>query len=317
MCWSMWQHPARWANWAGSQWLGSILNDVRGLGKRGWYLRGPSEELDEDPDRPFELAYKKYPTKLERTGIHSIQTLRSTNKTCLRKVFAEYLNDSSSSGYVLIEFYFWHLWLMWSFTLALDFVTPWCCNRPDCPHSEGFKWPRFFLGEVYNGKESTIQKSKTGRPKNRAMKDRPLVRSLLATWRSTAHKADPLRSVRPATFIIDDNTMIKLLATILPGRIRIPSHITEFLSETKEWSALWALPIFDVIHKFDNPPVSRSPSPTSSVISEASSMQQPAHKKRKMVAITSASQTTSLRIRIPAWPLARLVLKDKLNTTHV
>jgi hypothetical protein len=195
-------------------------------------------------------------------------------------------------------------------------VTPWCCDRVDCPHSEGFDWSTFFLGEVYNGKGQTIRKPKTGRPKNRAMKERHLVRSLLTTWRSTAHRTDPLRSVRPATFIIDD-AMIKLLATILPGRIRIPSHITEFLGETKEWSALWALPIFDVIHRYDNPPVSRSPSPTSSVISQASSMQQPPHKKRKTTTAPMAPQPASLRIRIPARPLARLVLKDKLNTTHV
>lgn len=189
-------------------------------------------------------------------------------------------------------------------------MTPWCCDRLDCSHSEGFEWSRFFLGDIYNGKEPAIRKSKTGRPKNRQMKDRALVRSLLATWRSAAHKTDPLRSVRPATFIIDD-AMIKLLATILPGRIRIPSHITEFLGETKEWSTQWAFPIFDVIHRFDNPPVSRSPSPTSSVVSQASSAQQHPYKRRK---VSTAPQSTSFRIRIPARPLVRLALKDKLNT---
>jgi superfamily II DNA/RNA helicase len=69
----------------------------------------PAEELDEDPDRPFELTYKKYPTKLERTGIHSIQTLQSSNKNCLRKIFAEYLNDSTSTGMFIIKSCLQHL----------------------------------------------------------------------------------------------------------------------------------------------------------------------------------------------------------------
>ena len=58
----------------------------------------PLDELEEDPDRPFELAYKKYPTKEERAGIHSIQTLQSTNKKCICRIFAEYLNDTTSTG---------------------------------------------------------------------------------------------------------------------------------------------------------------------------------------------------------------------------
>ena len=58
----------------------------------------PLDELEEDPDHPFELAYKKYLTKEERTGIHSIQTLQSTNKKCICRIFTEYLNDTTSTG---------------------------------------------------------------------------------------------------------------------------------------------------------------------------------------------------------------------------
>jgi len=58
----------------------------------------PLEELQEDPDRPFELAYKKFPTKQERTGIQSIQTVQSTNEACIRGIFANYLNDTTSTG---------------------------------------------------------------------------------------------------------------------------------------------------------------------------------------------------------------------------
>jgi hypothetical protein len=58
----------------------------------------PPDELEEDPDRPFQLAYKKFPTKEERTGIHSIQTLQTANRCCLRKSFATYLNDTTPTG---------------------------------------------------------------------------------------------------------------------------------------------------------------------------------------------------------------------------
>lgn len=190
--------------------------------------------------------------------------------------------------------------------LALDFVTPWCCDRPNCRHSEGFDWSSYFLGDVYTGKQPGIRKSRAGKPKNRAMKERPLLRSLLTSWRSAAHRADPLRSVRPATFIID-NVKIKLLASIGPTRIRIPSHVTEFLSETKEWSACWALAIFDVIHRFDNPPVPRSPSPTLSDISQPSSAPEPPRKRRRKTIVTSPPPA-SFRIRIP--PRPRPVLKE-------
>jgi len=62
----------------------------------------PAEELEEDPDRPFDLSGKKYPTKMERTGIFSITTLQDHSR-CLRQIFADYLQDVSATGsYTLI-----------------------------------------------------------------------------------------------------------------------------------------------------------------------------------------------------------------------
>jgi hypothetical protein len=57
----------------------------------------PGEELVEDPDRPFDLSGKKYPTKMERTGIFSITTLQDQTR-CLRGTFADYLQDDSPHG---------------------------------------------------------------------------------------------------------------------------------------------------------------------------------------------------------------------------
>ena len=139
------------------------------------------------------------------------------------------------------------------------------------------------------------------------MKDRPHIQSLLITWWSAAHKANLLRATRPSSFIID-NANIKLLATILPSRIQVPSHITEFLNEMKEWSACWAIPIFDVI---DNPPPYCSPTPTSSVTSRASSIEPPP-KHTKIMATEDPLKHPSFHIWIPAH-LKPVVLQEKTN----
>jgi hypothetical protein len=62
----------------------------------------PNEELEEDPDRPFDLSGKKYPTKMERTGIFSIKMLQDKT-VCLRQHFADYLHDDSPNGLLLSD----------------------------------------------------------------------------------------------------------------------------------------------------------------------------------------------------------------------
>ena len=95
---------------------------------------------------------------------------------------------------------------------------------------KGFDWSAYFLGDIYTGKQPAVPKPKASKVKYRAREGEacPTMRCLW-TWRSAAHKADPLRSVRPATFIIDD-VQIKLLSRVLPGRIRIPSDVTRISS---------------------------------------------------------------------------------------
>jgi hypothetical protein len=40
----------------------------------------PFEELDEDPDRPLDISGKKFPMKLERTGIFNIKLLQDVRQ---------------------------------------------------------------------------------------------------------------------------------------------------------------------------------------------------------------------------------------------
>jgi hypothetical protein len=134
-----------------------------------------------------------------------------------------------------------------------------CCDR-----CQTFPFSAYFLGDIYTGgKGPKINKTKaTMVYKNRPVKQRIPLQILIRTWRAEAHRIDPLRTLRPASWIIDD-AKIKKLATLLPTRIRTPSDITALLNEGVEWSSEWSLKLFNVVHLFDHPPVaSRSPRST-------------------------------------------------------
>ena len=60
----------------------------------------PADKLDEDPDRPFDVSGKKYPIKMEWTGIFSMSLLQDGTR-CIRRMFADYLGDHSPNGLCL------------------------------------------------------------------------------------------------------------------------------------------------------------------------------------------------------------------------
>lgn len=51
-----------------------------------------------DPDRPYAGIVKKNSSKQDRTGYASLRF--SQSRSCLRKFFAEYLDDQSPEGYI-------------------------------------------------------------------------------------------------------------------------------------------------------------------------------------------------------------------------
>jgi len=141
-----------------------------------------------------------------------------------------------------------------SSSTALHHCTPFCCDR-----CHDFKFECYFLGNLYTGNEPKPAKIKIRSTfKNRGMKQRGPLQTLIHAWRDEAHRTDPLRAIRKASWIIDD-AKIKRLSIILPERIQIPSDIAQLIGETKEWSSEWALKLFDVIHSFDNPPDNWAP----------------------------------------------------------
>ena len=262
----------------------------------------PFEELEKDPDRPFDVSGKKFPTKMERTGIFNISLLQDTS-SCIREKFAEYLGDHSPNGLCIATSPLLPL-ADSNRLLALDFVTPCCCDRCDT-----FDFSGYFLGDIYMGDEpKTAKVSKAPTLKNRPMKQRGPLQILLRQWRSKAHESDPLRAIRSQTWIIDDGK-IRKLSIVLPNRIRIPSDIANLLGETQEWSIEWSFQIFAVVHKYDNPHLyTLPPSPTPSTTSDD---EEPPAKRRKICRIQTP--IPSLKIRIPSLARRR-TMTDLTNT---
>ena len=62
----------------------------------------PAAKFAEDPDRPFIISSSKRQPKTERTGCFCISLVQSA--TCIRRLFADYLGDSSFEG-ISLRFY--------------------------------------------------------------------------------------------------------------------------------------------------------------------------------------------------------------------
>lgn len=127
------------------------------------------------------------------------------------------------------------------------------------------------------------------------MVDRAPLQAELREWREEVHTTDILREIRPANWIIDD-IQIKQLSIVYPESIQMPADITRILQETASWSKEWSFAVFDVIHRFDNPPpdtprlssVSSSPVPTAS----------PPHKRQRLdVKPTILQERTNYQLR--------------------
>lgn len=142
---------------------------------------------------------------------------------------------------------------------ARSFTTPWCCNRHpgsgfrlSCYFNGKFLYQdipgRLFYGDLDDPNRILIipkpkDTKRTRGGNNCRVSEREPLKYLLRVWRAEAHRSDPLRQVRPATYILDDDS-IAAVAKILPARLKSLSSgslvITKVLQETEEWSCEWA-----------------------------------------------------------------------------
>ncbi|KAJ7734311.1 hypothetical protein B0H14DRAFT_2639449 [Mycena olivaceomarginata] len=146
---------------------------------------------------------------------------------------------------------------------ALVISTEWCCdlNHPGHP-SKKFDKRTFFPGRfIYSGDNGAIyagdhnetdrvwlnppkgKKRKAKGLPNRKVPDRGGLENCLQLWLETAHASDPLRSVRPPTFILPPKS-IKALAAVHPTRIQSIAQVVSTIQETQEWEEEWGAQSF-------------------------------------------------------------------------
>ncbi|KAF8256917.1 P-loop containing nucleoside triphosphate hydrolase protein [Lactarius quietus] len=202
-------------------------------------------EAVSDPDHPNVPKLTQHSKKQARTGVAMIKVVQLEQK-CLRQMFAAYLNDVACD--------------------ALDFTAGWCCNRHP---GTNFQLRNYFKGRLlyqdpedsrlYYGDEDDpereeiilpTRKRQKGGVKVRATDERKMLISRLLAWRAATHLNDPLASVRPPTFIID-NRDIKIVARLHPSSITSSEQLVTVLGQTREWQNNWAHQILKVINKYD------------------------------------------------------------------
>ena len=134
---------------------------------------------------------------------------------------------------------------------ACAFVTDFCCDRD----SDEFELEAFFPGKFLKESDTKGKKTRKG-GQNRPVIQRAPLEKLLQDWRRQVNQNDPLRAVRPASWILED-AQITILATISPARLNEAQDITNALNESEEWSSKWAEQIFNIISTYVPVPVSK------------------------------------------------------------
>ncbi|KAJ7091715.1 II DNA helicase [Mycena crocata] len=202
----------------------------------------------EDPDRPISGQLLKNAKKPARAGLAMILYVRD-EEACLRANIRDYLADISP--------------------IALS-IDKWCCDRPH-PENPAIQFDKrtFFPGRfIYQDSDGGIYAGNTDEPDrvhlnppktrkrkakgipNRKVAARSGLQNQLHIWLSKAHAEDPLRAVRPVSFILD-RIGIKALSTVHPDRMQTVEHVVTALEETSEWAAQWGQEVLSVISNFD------------------------------------------------------------------
>ena len=69
-------------------------------------------------------------------------------------------------------------------------------------------------------------------------------------WRIQAYASDPLATVWPQTFILD-NIDINKLSRLHPTEVTDCQRVVSVLNETQEWPARWSEQTYDIIRAYD------------------------------------------------------------------
>ncbi|KAF4618102.1 hypothetical protein D9613_012643 [Agrocybe pediades] len=188
----------------------------------------------QDPDRPRTklTSNSDYLERAPLSGVHLVQT-----ESCLRKFFAEYLDDKSPE--------------------AMLCTARFCCDR----HDDGFSLEAELPNWLYRGAEFISESgiSKGTQARYRPKYERPALDRLLMDWVQNMVAED--RLLRAPYDILSLAQRDKIQRVPFKD-ISSPSTIRQLLDETEEWEKEWAGKIFQIIHDYEpvrtgKPPVTR------------------------------------------------------------
>ncbi|KAF5332268.1 hypothetical protein D9611_007993 [Ephemerocybe angulata] len=204
----------------------------------------------DDPDQPHSGNLTDKSKKEQRVGVGMAKIVQSTD--CLRELFAKANGDTTEN--------------------ALKYTGRFCCNRHP---GNSFRFGAFFPGKmlyqqpethkVFYGdadepygteiKAATIaadsESLKRARPKYRPTVLRPSLVHKLERWRYNAWRVHPLRSITPASFILNDSSIETLSKLTLDEHLLSVDDLMSALGQTATWKNKYAHAIFKEIQLFE------------------------------------------------------------------
>ncbi|KAH8993095.1 P-loop containing nucleoside triphosphate hydrolase protein [Lactarius deliciosus] len=138
----------------------------------------------------------------------------------------------------------------WMKTIDLEATIVEIASDPDHPN-DPVTLELYYGGVDESDREAIplpLQKKRKAGIKVRATDERGLLVDKLRAWRLRVHDSDPLASVRPPTFILDDSS-IKKLSRLHPAEVTGPEKIVSILKETPEWQANWSGQVYELMIK--------------------------------------------------------------------
>lgn len=201
-------------------------------------------------------AFEAYPEGLDRNAKGLPDKLLRTSKDvfdyvggsgCHRVRLAKLSEDTTQNGKSVLKYY-----VMLTYNCIATVCTAVACCDSDV-HADPFdvnQWlPRPFPNLSDDMDVDTDNVKKT-RPVYRPTEEREALANEIITWRSTAHSTDDTAWLWPLGDILS-NKSIDLLVRARSGTLATAADIQELLSETDEWTLLWADAILKTVRNYD------------------------------------------------------------------
>lgn len=140
--------------------------------------------------------------------------------------------------------YFCYTFITNYITLAIDYTTPFCCDR----HNDGFNIEDYLPGKLYQGPPSAEAKEPSQAAKARAKAEREHLEDKVIDW-VYAQAASDLDN-RP-TYEILSLEKTKILLRIESKDVTSARAIMEAIDETEEWLEEYGQSLYNVLFEFD------------------------------------------------------------------